>query len=184
MSAPNNPFNVILPGWVGSAVPWSLIVSNPVDLTTLAAWGSGITYTAIAPASVVLYQGAAWQAVAPVLGEAPGVVPGHWVVVTSTPIDVSGWVRMFTVKRFYTDPDSAAVYINDITMPGGSINGVLAGELPDEITQTLSPASYPFDVRVITLTSSEPQMMMAGQIVIANTVGTRIVPNFTWTPPP
>ena len=51
----------------------------------------------------------------------------------------------------------------------------------------MSDSQLPFDVRVITLTSPEPQMMMAGTIAINRTVGTRIVPNtgsnIIWTPP-
>jgi len=186
-SSNQSPFNVILPGWVGSAVPWSLIVSNPIDLTTLAAWDPAVTYTGTSPASIVLYQSAAWQAVAPVLAEAPGTVAGHWIPVTSTPIDVSGWTVMFTVKNSYLDPDSSAIYIHDFLMPSGSANGVIGDELPDLYTQLIKGGStLLFDVRVVTLTSPEPQMMMAGTIPIANTVGRRIVPNFTtpvWTPP-
>jgi hypothetical protein len=101
-----------------------------------------------------------------------------------TPIDVSGWVIMFTVKRFYTDPDSAAVYYKDFTMPAGSTSGLISGEMPDIASALLSPGCYPYDVRAIVPPDTEPQMLMAGQIVIGNTAGTRTVPNFTpWTIP-
>jgi hypothetical protein len=101
----------------------------------------------------------------------------------TTPIDVSGWVVMFTVKSKYSDPDSAAIFLHDFTMPAESTTGVIGDEVPDTITQNLGPGSLPFDIRVVTLTSSEPQMLMAGQIIINKTVGTRLVPNFAWTPP-
>jgi hypothetical protein len=101
-----------------------------------------------------------------------------------TPIDVSGWVIMFTVKRFYSDPDSAAVYYRDFTMPAGSVNGLISGEMVDEASELLTPGNYPYDVRAIVPPDTEPQMLMAGQIVIGNTAGTRTVPNFVaWTPP-
>ena len=100
----------------------------------------------------------------------------------ASPIDVSGWTVMYTVKAKYSDPDSAAVFLHDFTMPSGSTTGVIGDEVPDTITQNLSPGTYLFDIRIISLTSPEPQVIMAGQVVINKTVGTRLVPNFTWTP--
>lgn len=99
-------------------------------------------------------------------------------------IDVSGWVIMFTVKRFYSDPDSAAVYYRDFTMAEGSIDGIISGELPDTASILLSPFNYPYDVRAIIPPDTEPQMLLAGQIIIGNTVGTRSTPNLIpWAPP-
>jgi hypothetical protein len=136
MPTPTNPFAVQLNGWVGTPVPWSVIVSNPnIDDPTL---------------------------------------PG-------TPIVIDGWVSMFTVKRFYSDPESAALYIKDVTWPTASMPvGQLSGELPDEITTNLAPGTYYFDVRVIMTSGGEPQMLLAGTINLGASCGTRIAPNFTW----
>jgi hypothetical protein len=127
----SDPFNQVLSGFQGSAIPWGFTVQDS--------------------------EGA--------------------------PMDVSGWVVMYTVKKNYTDTDDNSVYLKDVTMPDGSIDGKLGGETPDNITQKMPVGAYPFDVRVITLTSPEPQMLYAGKQVILKTVGTRIVPNFTWSPP-
>lgn len=133
----NDPYNIVLTGWIGTPITWSVTVTAPsVDDPSL-----------------------------------PGA-----------PIDVSGFVAMFTLKTAYTDPDSAALYINDQTLPSGSTTGVISGEIPDSITETLEPSSYLFDLRIISTTSSEPQMLMAGKVQIRKTVGRRLTPNFTWTP--
>ena len=76
-------------GNTGIPVPPSgtaLILENGITVTfDLASSGSAITpwnnatsYSSNAPASVVSYLGAAWIAVAPVTGTAPGVVSGQW----------------------------------------------------------------------------------------------------------
>jgi hypothetical protein len=93
-----------------------------------------------------------------------------------TPMDVSLWIVMFTVKANYTDTDDQAIYRYDVQMPAASTAGVLSGELPDTVTQTMAPASYKFDVRVIIPPSSKPQRIYAGQIAIGKSVGTRITP--------
>lgn len=96
-----------------------------------------------------------------------------------TPIDVSGWVTMFTVKRSYDDTDAQAVYKRDKLWPTGSTDGALNGELPAAITDDLFPSSYPFDVRVIKVTGGEPEMLLTGTIEIQQTVGTRQVPDLS-----
>ena len=55
-------------------------------------------------------------------------------------------------------------------------SGILSGELPDTVTQTMPVASYPFDLRVILPSTSKPQRIIAGKIGIGKSVGTRIVP--------
>ena len=177
MSIPS-PYDVNLPGWVSTGIPWSVTLLNPAD-PTLPAWSALDTYAA---AAIVLYGGAPWQAVTAVLGEAPGVTPGNWLLLPGTPIDVSGWTVMHTVKANYTDPDSAAVYISDKVMPGGSTNGVISGELPASITDGLTPFSYPFDTRVIVPPNPEPQMLFQGKYQLFKSVGNRLVPNLAWAP--
>ncbi len=76
-------------GTSGIPVPPSgtaLILENGITVafdlapsgSSINAWNSTTTYSAHAPASVVSYLGAAWIAVAPVTGSAPGVVSGQW----------------------------------------------------------------------------------------------------------
>jgi hypothetical protein len=93
-----------------------------------------------------------------------------------SPRDVSLWIVMFTVKKNYTDTDDQAVYRLDVQMPAASTTGILSGELPDTVTQTMPVASFPFDVRVILPSTSKPQRIIAGKIGIGKSVGTRIVP--------
>jgi hypothetical protein len=76
-------------GTTGIPVPPSgtaLILENGITVafdlapsgSFINAWNGTTTYSGNAPASVVSYLGAAWIAVAPVIGAAPGLVSGQW----------------------------------------------------------------------------------------------------------
>ncbi len=93
-----------------------------------------------------------------------------------TPRDVSLWVVMFTVKKNYTDSDDQAVYRYDVKLPASTTNGILSGVLPNTVTDTMQPASYPFDVRVVIPPSTAPQRIYAGKIAIGKGVGLRLTP--------
>jgi hypothetical protein len=97
------------------------------------------------------------------------------------PEDISGWIFMLTVKKNYTDLDSAALYLTDWKVADGAgTSGTQTFEVPAEITsQKMPPGNYPVDFKAIRKTNTEPEMVLSGKIVIGKTVGTRAVPQLT-----
>ena len=120
----------------------------------------------------IRYAGVVWQ-VPPVY--APD---GVTVLTPGVPMDLSGWVLMFTMKRFVTDPDSAAVFLLDWKIVTGT-DGAFAWEVPDTVTAGLEPRGFPWDTRAIRAAGLDPEPFLAGTNVIKASVTRRLTPNLT-----
>jgi hypothetical protein len=187
-----DPFNLLLQGWQGDPLPWQITALNsdqsPRDVSL---WVVMFTvkrnygdtdaqavyrYDVQMPATIsdITRTGTTTSGSAIVTGlsTTSDLTLGQPITGTGIP----GGTTLLSIDSGTQIHLSANATATGTPTIHFSTQGILSGELPDTTTQNMPVASYPFDTRVIIPGTSKPQRIIAGQIAIGLSVGTRITP--------